>query len=852
MGELEEKETPQTETQGQQETLEEPKETDKMLDSKKDEAKEKSPSPQTSKPASPNAGKKSPVPGAEGNPAEKPAGEEIIDIPAENGSKPNGAGADGDEKKISKEEREVKPKKIPIGGLKLPGFFMKNKPKAEGDGAEGELLEKDKEQAEEKEANGDAAAAAAGKDGEQKPRPGLGQRLRNFFVRKPAADKEQQKKQLTNGDADAKSEATAEAAAAEDADPPPKRGLLNAIKLPIANMIPKKRSGDDVELGLGKAGLASMETLDDSLKDQDTVDRAPLKSNGADELKSELKDEKLAAEQKLAAEEEERERPVSLWCRLRGYKCSVDDALIVFGILLFMLLLGVIGYVLTHETMTSPPLRDGRYISTVTGCGLVEGVKDDGAFAFRGIPFAKPPLDELRWRPAQLIEQIDDCWNGTLQVHNRSTVCTQRLGNGTTIGEEDCLYLDVVTPHVRYENLLPVVVLIGADSLAGPSPGILRPSARYSRSHDVIFVRPNFRLGVFGFLALEALTKESHPHTSGNYALTDIIAALKWIQLNIRNFGGNPQSVTLLGYRAGATLVSALVTSKKLEGLYTRAWASSASAIFPGKPLQESERLNQQIMATLDCQDAACLRETSSEKLWAATPDTWFQFPATIPQAQELTNANRHEWLVLDGDILYQHPSESWKLAPIPTNANQLHQPRLVMGSTAHEAHTLKLRELHANWTAEEVRSYIQNSQLGALGLTDEIIKRYNATNYAALVAIITDIRTVCPLLTNARLQPTVPFYVVTQGEGSDKLATVDADVQAILGRYEPHTVEQRRFVSAMQQLFYYYVSHGTVQSFDTRRRVIIVEQDAQAQEDHDHCNYWIGKDIVPRFARVD
>lgn len=617
-------------------------------------------------------------------------------------------------------------------------------------------------------------------------------------------------------------------------------------------MIPKKRSGDDVELGLGKAGLASMETLDDSLKDQDTVDRAPLKSNGADELKSELKDEKLAAEQKLAAEEEERERPVSLWCRLRSYKCSVDDALIVFGILLFMLLLGVIGYVLTHETMTSPPLRDGRYISTVTGCGLVEGVKDDGAFAFRGIPYAKPPLDELRWRPAQLIEQIDDCWNGTLQVHNRSTVCTQRLGNGTTIGEEDCLYLDVVTPHVRYENLLPVVVLIGADSLAGPSPGILRPSARYSRSHDVIFVRPNFRLGVFGFLALEALTKESHPHTSGNYALTDIIAALKWIQLNIRNFGGNPQSVTLLGYRAGATLVSALVTSKKLEGLYTRAWASSASAIFPGKPLQESERLNQQIMATLDCQDAACLRETSSEKLWAATPDTWFQFPATIPQAQELTNANRHEWLVLDGDILYQHPSESWKLAPIPTNANQLHQPRLVMGSTAHEAHTLKLRELHANWTAEEVREYIQNSQLGALGLTDEIIKRYNATNYAALVAIITDIRTVCPLLTNARLQPTVPFYVVTQGEGSDKLATVDADVQAILGRYEPHTVEQRRFVSAMQQLFYYYVSHGTVQSFDTRRRVIIVEQDAQAQEDHDHCNYWIGKDIVPRFARVD
>ncbi|XP_022215332.2 neurotactin [Drosophila obscura] len=845
MGELEEKETPPTETTAaQQETLEEPKETDKMLDTKKTE---KTPSPQSSKPATPNAGKKSPV----GEKTNEEKGHEIIDIPEEK-EKPQpveGSGAAAEEKKISKEEREVKPKKIPIGGLKLPGFFMKNKPKAEGDGAEGELLEKDAEDKDKEAAalNGDAAAAAAA--AEPKPRPGLGQRLRSFFVRKPGAEKE--KKALVNGDADAKSEATAEAAAAEEAavDPPPKRGLLNAIKLPIANMIPKQRkNGDDVEMGLGgKAGLASMETLDDSLKDQDTVDRAPVKNaNGTDDIKSELKDEKLAAEQKLAAEEDERDRPVSLLRRLRGYKCSVDDALIVFGILLFMLLLAVIGYVLTHETLTSPPLREGRYILAVTGCGPVEGVKEDGAFAFRGIPYAKAPVDELRWRSAQLIDSIDGCWNDTLQTHNSSVVCTQRLGNGTTVGDEDCLYLDVVTPHVRYTNPLPVVVLIGAESLAGPSPGILRPSARYSRSHDVIFVRPNFRLGIFGFLALDSLTKEAHPRTSGNYALTDIIAVLKWIQLNIVNFGGDPKSVTLLGHRAGATLVSALVSSPKLKDLYTRAWSSSGSAIFPGKPLAEAEKLNQQLMVTLDCIDVECLRDASSEKLWAATPDTWLHFPQDLPQPQEINSGSRHEWLVLDGDVLFQHPSESWK------RDQATEQPLLVVGATAHEAHTEKLRELHANWTKEEVRQYLNNSQIGALGLTDEVIERYNATNYAALVSIITDIRTVCPLLTNARLQPSVPFYVVTQGEGVDQLATVDADVQAILGRYEPHTVEQRRYVSAMQQLFYYYVSHGTVQSFEPRRRVINVGQDAQPQEDYEHCNYWISKDIVPRYARID
>ncbi|BFF98939.1 neurotactin [Drosophila madeirensis] len=845
MGELEEKETPPTETTtAQQETLEEPKETDKMLDTTK--KTEKTPSPQSSKPATPNAGKKSPV----GDKTAEEKGHEIIDIPEEK-EKPQVEGSCvPEEKKISKEEREVKPKKIPIGGLKLPGFFMKNKPKAEGDGAEGELLEKDAEDKDKEAAalNGDAAAAAAA-GAEAKPRPGLGQRLRSFFVRKPSAEKE--KKALVNGDADAKSEATAEAAAVEEAavEPPPKRGLLNAIKLPIANMIPKQRkNGDDVEMGLGgKAGLASMETLDDSLKDQDTVDRAPVKNaNGTDDIKSELKDEKLAAEQKLAAEEDERDRPVSLLQRLRGYKCSVDDALIAFGILLFVLLLAVIGYVLTHETLTSPPLREGRYILAVTGCGPVEGVKEDGAFAFRGIPYAKAPVDELRWRPAQLIDSIDGCWNDTLQTHNSSVVCTQRLGNGTTVGDEDCLFLDVVTPHVRYTNPLPVVVLIGAESLAGPSPGILRPSARYSRSHDVIFVRPNFRLGIFGFLALDALTKEAHPRTSGNYALTDIIAVLKWIQLNIVNFGGDPKSVTLLGHRAGATLVSALVSSPKLKDLYTRAWSSSGSAIFPGKPLAEAEKLNQQLMVTLDCSDVECLRDASSEKLWAATPDTWLHFPQDLPQPQEINSGSRHEWLVLDGDVLFQHPSESWK------RDQATEQPLLVVGATAHEAHTEKLRELHANWTKEEVREYLQNSQIGTLGLTDEVIERYNATNYAALVSIITDIRTVCPLLTNARLQPSVPFYVVTQGEGEDQLATVDADVQAILGRYEPHTVEQRRYVSAMQQLFYYYVSHGTVQSFEPRRRVINVGQDAQPQEDYEHCNYWISKDIVPRYARID
>jgi carboxylesterase type B len=129
-------------------------------------------------------------------------------------------------------------------------------------------------------------------------------------------------------------------------------------------------------------------------------------------------------------------------------------------------------------------------------------------------------------------------------------------------GAEDCLTLDVFTPQVPYLNPLPVVVLIGAESLSGGSPGALQATASLARAQDVVFVRPNFRLGVLGFLAGEAMKKDIHPPTSGNYGLSDIFVALKWIQLNIEHFGGDKDSVTLLGHRAGGTLVTALTASR--------------------------------------------------------------------------------------------------------------------------------------------------------------------------------------------------------------------------------------------------------------------------------------------------
>ena len=317
------------------------------------------------------------------------------------------------------------------------------------------------------------------------------------------------------------------------------------------------------------------------------------------------------------------------------------------------------------------------------------------------------------------------------------------------------------------------------------------------------------------------------------------------MNLNIEHFGGDKNSVTLFGHRAGGTLVSALVTSRFVKNLYNRAWVSSSAAMLPGKPLVDSERLNQQYMDLIQCKDVDCLRDASVDEILDAIPDTWREYPAELPSADE-NSGEKHEWLVLDGHLLHTHPADVWKAEVAKTN--------FVIGTTAHQSHNEKLHLKYTNWTAEDIRQYVGESKIGTLNLTDEAIKLYNATTYQGLVAMISDIRTVCPLLTMARQQLTAPFYVVTQTKNEINLADVDADVQAILGRYEPKTNEQKRYVSSMQQIFYHYVANGEIKQYEPRRPVLNVggDQNAITSEDYSHCNFWISKDIVPRYQRID
>ncbi|XP_059048164.1 esterase FE4-like [Achroia grisella] len=203
-----------------------------------------------------------------------------------------------------------------------------------------------------------------------------------------------------------------------------------------------------------------------------------------------------------------------------------------------------------------------QYKDVTTNYGVVRGrVASDGEyFAYLGIPYATPPVATKRFKapfpPAP--------WDGVFEA-NRTVICPQ---NGK--GEEDCLILNIFTPTETIQHSLPVLVYIHGGSFligSGPTKGM-----DFLIKENIIVVTINYRLGALGFLCLGI---EEAP---GNAGMKDQVAALKWLQGNIANFGGDPQQVTIYGMSAGAASVELLVLSKTSEDLFRRAIAESASA----------------------------------------------------------------------------------------------------------------------------------------------------------------------------------------------------------------------------------------------------------------------------------
>ena len=267
--------------------------------------------------------------------------------------------------------------------------------------------------------------------------------------------------------------------------------------------------------------------------------------------------------------------------------------------------------------------------------GTVEGIldKNSGERSFKGIPFAEPPVGDLRWKPPQPVKN----WQGGRKADKFGPRCMQRnvfgdmnfRSNGMG---EDCLYLNVWTPAKKSGEKLPVLVYFYGGGFVAGDGSEPRYDGESMAHKGIVAVTVNYRLGVFGFFAHPELTKESPQHASGNYGLLDQHAALLWVQRNIAAFGGDPKRVTIAGESAGSISVSAQMASPLSKNLIAGAIGESGSIIgaLSAVPLTQGEQMGAKFSAGLGQGDApslAALRGMPAEKLLEATakPGTpWF------------------------------------------------------------------------------------------------------------------------------------------------------------------------------------------------------------------------------------
>jgi len=216
-----------------------------------------------------------------------------------------------------------------------------------------------------------------------------------------------------------------------------------------------------------------------------------------------------------------------------------------------------------------------------TESGAISGIRASGLSVYEGVPFAAPPVGDLRWRPPVHVAP----WIGTRKADAFAPACMQvgvsMPGETPPKVSEDCLYLNIWTPAKTEHEHLPVIVWIHGGGYINGSASMPLYWGDQLAHKGVIVVTIAYRLGPLGFLAHPELTRESPHHSSGNYGLLDQIAALEWIQRNIAAFGGDPKNVTIAGQSSGAISVSILMASPLAKGLFQRAIGESGGLFEP-------------------------------------------------------------------------------------------------------------------------------------------------------------------------------------------------------------------------------------------------------------------------------
>ncbi len=314
--------------------------------------------------------------------------------------------------------------------------------------------------------------------------------------------------------------------------------------------------------------------------------------------------------------------------------------------------------------------------------GDIRGSVDGSVSIYRGVPFAAPPVGPLRWRPPQPVRP----WEGVRECVSFAPACPQQnvaglAGRVSGPQSEDCLYLNIWSPAHAPGERLPVMVWIhGGGFVCGTASLPGRQAVSLSAGGRVVLVSVSYRLGIFGYLALSSLSRESADGISGNYGLLDQIAALRWVRRNIAAFGGDPRRVTVFGQSAGGQSVIALLVSPRSRGLFARAVVESARyedrgiGLWATRPLAAQVREGEAIATGLGAPPGdgrlTALRSLGAARLLAAAA------PAARPLPALFSEPPRPSFQpVIDGVVLPAEPQQmlrrgDWARVPVIVGSN--------------------------------------------------------------------------------------------------------------------------------------------------------------------------------------
>ena len=341
----------------------------------------------------------------------------------------------------------------------------------------------------------------------------------------------------------------------------------------------------------------------------------------------------------------------------------------------------MIAGILSGPTVTAH--ADSLAVKTEQGKVRGKTINDGKVKAFLALPYAAPPVGDLRWKASQPPSK----WKGERDASKFGAHCAQVHVFDDMIfqdgaNSEDCLFLNVYAPaNTGKKSKLPVMFWIHGGGYAGGASSEPRHNGDFLPLTGVVLVTINYRLGVFGFLATSDLAKEANG-AAGNYGLLDMVSALQWVRVNIRNFGGDPDNVTIFGESAGSESVSALMASPAARGLFQKAIGESGAAFsdtLPTDTLEAREKQDGEWVASLGVTTLAQLRALPMDKVLDAAKNKKSGF-----------------WPVVDGKFLTE---------PVPATyaaGNQAHVP-LLAGWNRDEGSFFAMRPM----TAEQFKGMI-------------------------------------------------------------------------------------------------------------------------------------------------